>query len=155
MAAGKTYDVMINGPAANAPALPVYDRELSLSGNAIDRDAGMLAYIGINGAGLPAAVGPGGAAHVKLRCRQHAYPSLLAGKSFSVSDASKGVIANDVNVYGVAVLTAATSGVSSGRQRHVHLHAEFRLDRGHATRFTYCANGQLREGHRSSDHWPR
>ena len=53
MAAGKTYDVMINAPAASttAPALPIFDRELSLSANAIARDAGMLAYIGINGAG--------------------------------------------------------------------------------------------------------
>ena len=53
LAAGKTYDVKINVPAAGGKALPVYDRELSLSGNAIARDAGMLAYIGANGAGLP------------------------------------------------------------------------------------------------------
>src|SRR5437016_6578257 len=48
--AGKTYDVMINVPATGAAALPVYDRELSLSGNATARDAGMLAYISVNGA---------------------------------------------------------------------------------------------------------
>src|SRR6266550_4339445 len=42
--AGKTYDVMINVPAAGAAALPVFDRQLSLSGNATARDAGMLAY---------------------------------------------------------------------------------------------------------------
>src|SRR5205807_8345984 len=42
MAAGKVYDVMINAPAAGAPALPVYDRELSLSSNAVGRDSGML-----------------------------------------------------------------------------------------------------------------
>jgi hypothetical protein len=34
MAAGKTYDVMINVPAAGATALPIFDRELSLSANA-------------------------------------------------------------------------------------------------------------------------
>ncbi len=55
MAAGKTYDVMINVPAAGATALPIFDRELSLSANATARDAGMLAYISVNGAGLPAA----------------------------------------------------------------------------------------------------
>ena len=56
MAAGKIYDVMINGESTSgttiapyANALAVYDRELSLSGNATERDAGMLAYIGING----------------------------------------------------------------------------------------------------------
>src|SRR5882762_5312398 len=46
MAAGKTNDVMIN--AANTPArttaLPIFDRELSLSSNATGRDGGMLAY---------------------------------------------------------------------------------------------------------------
>src|SRR6267143_5669696 len=58
MAAGKVYDVMINAPAAGAPALPVYDRELSLSSNAVGHDSGMLAYIGVNGSaqlGAPAA----------------------------------------------------------------------------------------------------
>jgi len=63
MAAGKTFDLLINGQSTSttgiAPyknALAVYDRELSLSGNATERDAGMLAYIGINpSAGLPAA----------------------------------------------------------------------------------------------------
>jgi len=51
--AGKTYDVMINAPTTVTSAFPVFDRQLSLSGNAIGRDTGMLAYIGINGAGLP------------------------------------------------------------------------------------------------------
>ncbi len=55
MAAGKTYDVMINVPAAGATALPIFDRQLSLSANATARDAGMLAYISVNGAGLPSA----------------------------------------------------------------------------------------------------
>jgi len=53
LAAGKTYDVMVNAPATGATALPVFDRELSLSGNAIARDAGMLAYIAVNGAAAP------------------------------------------------------------------------------------------------------
>ncbi len=65
MAAGKVYDVMINGQstyrhshiAPYSNALPFYDRELSLSGNATERDAGMLAYISINGGALPAATG--------------------------------------------------------------------------------------------------
>src|SRR6266853_3854464 len=52
--AGKTYDVMINAPATVTTALPVFDRQLSLSGNGTARDAGMLAYIGINGSALPA-----------------------------------------------------------------------------------------------------
>src|SRR2546430_13368037 len=50
--AGKTNDVMINVPSATT-ALPIFDRELSLSANSIARDAGMLAYISVNGAALP------------------------------------------------------------------------------------------------------
>src|SRR5256885_16118867 len=58
MAAGKTYDVMMNIPVGNpvtlpAPALPVFDRQLSLSGNGNARDAGMLGYISINNGALP------------------------------------------------------------------------------------------------------
>ena len=64
MAAGKTFDVMVNVPAtptgaAAPPSLPVYDRELSLSANSSVRDAGMLAYIGVNGAALPGVAGAG------------------------------------------------------------------------------------------------
>src|SRR5437870_9243030 len=84
MPAGKTNDVVINVPASGGTALPVFDRELSLSGNAIGRDTGMLAYIGANGAGLPAAVAIGGAV-----ARNDPYPSLVAGQTFTVSDPSK------------------------------------------------------------------
>src|SRR5207237_5623588 len=105
MAAGKTYDVMIDVPAAGASALPVYDRELSLSGNATARDAGMLAYLGVNGAGVPAAPAFTGAV-----ARADTYNSLIAGKTLQVADPGKGVIANDTNVYGVHLLTQAASG---------------------------------------------
>ena len=40
LAAGKTYDVSINAPATVTTALPIYDRELSLSANATGRDGG-------------------------------------------------------------------------------------------------------------------
>src|SRR6266478_5258652 len=105
MAAGKTYDVMVNVPAAGGTAIPVFDRQLSLSANAISRDAGMLAYIGVNGAGLP--VTPSIAAAV---ARPDTYNSLIAAKTLTVSDPAKGVIANDTNVNGVTVLTAPANG---------------------------------------------
>src|SRR5882762_3733267 len=54
MAAGKTNDVMINVPTSTS-ALPIFDRELSLSSNATGRDGGMLAYISVNGTAAPAA----------------------------------------------------------------------------------------------------
>ena len=53
MAPGKTYDVTINVPPAGSTALPIFDREGSLSGNGRERDAGMLAYISVNGASAP------------------------------------------------------------------------------------------------------
>ncbi|PYU56719.1 MAG: hypothetical protein DMG56_23455, partial [Acidobacteria bacterium] len=100
LAAGKTYDVMVNVPtAAGATALPVYDRELSLSANAIARDAGMVAYISVNGSGLPAAPAFAGAI-----ARPDTYNSVLAGQTLTVSDPGKGLIANDTNVFGVQVV---------------------------------------------------
>jgi Bacterial Ig domain len=105
MAAGKTYDVMINGPAAGSTALPVYDRELSLSGNSISRDAGMLAYISVNGAALPSA-----SALANAVANNDTYKSIVPGQTFTVSDPGKGVIANDVNVSGVQVAVAPTQG---------------------------------------------
>ncbi|HEY2684752.1 MAG TPA: choice-of-anchor D domain-containing protein [Steroidobacteraceae bacterium] len=104
MAAGKTYDVMINGPSSGAPALPLFDRELSLSGNAVNRDAGMLAYIGVNGATPPAS--PATAA---AQANPDTY-QVIPGNTLNVADPSKGVIANDVNIYGVRVTVAPTQG---------------------------------------------
>ena len=107
MSAGKTYDVMINGSAPTTPlppALAVYDRELSLSANAIGRDAGMLAYISINGSGLPPA------AAIKPAVANPDSYLVVPSETLTVSDPAKGLIANDVNVYGVKVSTAPTQG---------------------------------------------
>jgi Bacterial Ig domain len=108
MVAGKTFDLMINAPAAGAPALPIFDRELSLSGNQIERDAGMLAYIGVNGGAAPVAsstaVANPDTYNSVITCTTAPCPMV------TVSDPSKGVIANDVNVYGVKVLTPPTNG---------------------------------------------
>jgi hypothetical protein len=106
MAAGKTYDVMINVPTAGGTALPIFDRELSLSGGGSARDAGMLAYIGVNGAGLPTL--PSSATGAVAN--PDSYSSVIAGQTLTVYDPSKGVIANDINVYGVKVLTAPAQG---------------------------------------------
>jgi hypothetical protein len=91
MAAGKTYDVMINVPAGTT-ALPVYDRQLSLSANATAHDAGMLAYISVNGAGLPVAASGAAVANADT------YNSMITGQTLTISDPSKGVIANDINI---------------------------------------------------------
>jgi len=67
LAAGKTYDVLINAPASGAAALPVFDRQLSLSTNN-HRDGGMQAYIGVNGGGLPAVAGTTATANPDCHC---------------------------------------------------------------------------------------
>ena len=120
MAAGKTFDVMINVPATPAgatapPSLPVFDRELSLSANSSERDAGMLAYIGVNGGGLPVAAGTG--VFTAAKANNDTYNSVPACLSTAtsciavvVSDVSKGVMGNDVNVYGVQLLAAPKNG---------------------------------------------
>ncbi len=108
MAAGKTYDVMINVPATGGTALPIFDRELSLSGNAVSRDAGMLAYIGVNGAGAPAfTVATANAvadAYNVLTCAAAPCTPLR------VADPSRGVIANDTGVFNVRATVQPTQG---------------------------------------------
>jgi hypothetical protein len=161
MAAGKTFDVLINAPAAaasgNTPALPIFDRELSLSGNSSTRDAGMLAYISVNNStssnALPVAAGTGIFAAATAVADN--YSGLVAGKVFSVTDASKGVIANDINVYGVTLLLAPTGGTLTCNAQPQNPtpgicgNGTFTYTpSGTATsdNFTYCANGSVTAG---------
>jgi hypothetical protein len=157
MAAGKTYDVMINVPAAagsctpvppatactGAP-LPVFDRELSLSGNAIGRDAGMLAYIGVNGAGLPAS--PAFAAAVANTDTYNSVITCTATpcKAITISDPGKGVIANDVNVYGVQLLAAPTGGTVTLAADGTFVYTPNVATTSDS--FSYCANGSVTAG---------
>ncbi len=143
MAAGKVFDVMVNVPATPTgatapPSLPVYDRELSLSGNSSVRDAGMLAYIGVNAATLPVATGTGVFAAAKAN--NDTYNSLVAGQTFSVTDTSKGVTANDANVYGVTLLTQAASGVVTLNANGTFTYTPNTGSTATSDSFTYCAN---------------
>ena len=148
MAAGKTFDVMINGQSTSgttvanyANALPIYDRELSLSGNATERDAGMLAYISINGGGLPTAAGTG--VFSAAKANPDTYNSLVAGQTLSVLDPSKGLIANDVNVYGVTLLAAATNGTVTLNKNGTFTYTPNTGSTATSDTFTYCANGTV------------
>jgi hypothetical protein len=148
MAAGKTYDVMVNVPAAGSTPLPVYDRELSLSGNAINRDAGMLAYVGVNGAALPA-TGVFSAANTAVQAVADTYNAVIAGQTLTVSDPSKGVLANDINVSGAKVVTggvACTTATCATTGGLVALapNGTFTYTPNSGTTsdsFTYCGNG--------------
>jgi hypothetical protein len=119
MAAGKVFDVMVNVPAPPAgasapPDLAVFARDLGLSANSSVRDSGMLAYIGVSGAALPVAAGSGVFAPAAANADTYAgvVPCPVGSTCipFVVSDPSKGVIWNDVNVYGVTLSSAPTSG---------------------------------------------
>ncbi len=135
MAAGKTFDALINVPAAGGTALPVFDRELSLSANKINRDAGMLAYIGVNGAGLPAASGLGAAL-----ANLDTYNAVIPGQTLTISNPGKGVIANDVNVYGVKVVTAPTKGTLTLNSDGTFTYAA-NSTWATSDSFVYCGNG--------------
>ena len=111
--------------------MPVFDRELSLSGNAIGHDTGMFGYLNVNGALLPAA-----APWARRSCIADTYNSVVPGQTLTVSDPSKGVIANDTNVYGVQVRGDAPAGLT------LNADGTFTYT-GAPTTFTYCANGTV------------
>lgn len=129
LAAGKTYDVMVNAPAVGSSALVVFDRQLSLSGNATARDAGMVAYISVNASQLPAAP-----AFTPAAANPDTYNSLIAGQTLTVSDPARGLLANDINVTGVRVSGAMPAGLmlnSDGTFTYT----------GSPVVFAYCGNG--------------
>ncbi len=107
LAAGKTYDVLIDAPAplsgaAALPALPVFDRQLSLSANN-QRDGGMQGYINVNSALAPTP------AQASAVANPDTYV-VLPTTPLAISDPGKGLIANDVGVYGVQVKTLPVHG---------------------------------------------
>jgi hypothetical protein len=142
MAAGKTYDVMINVPAAGSKALPVYDRELSLSGNETARDSGMLAYIGINGTQPPVTSSLPPAPAVAM---PDSY-AIVAGQSLTVSDQSRGVIANDFGVYEAQLLAAPAHGAVQLNANGTFAYYPTAGTAFATDTFTYCANGTVKAG---------
>jgi hypothetical protein len=151
MAAGKTFDVMINGQSTSgttitpyASALAVYDRELSLSANATVRDAGMLAYIGIDGKNPPIATGST-ATPVAAAANPDSY-SLAPGVTLTVSDPGRGVIANDRGVFTVEVLAPPTNGTVLLNPNGTFVYYPTAGSTATSDTFTYCANGRVTAG---------
>ena len=128
LAAGKTYDVALNIPTGSTP-LPVFDRQLSLSANATARDAGMLAYLGINGSTVPTGL------TATAQANPDTYNSVISGQTLTVSDPGKGVIANDINISGVQVFGTAPTGLT------LNADGTFVYTAGTPTSFMYCGNG--------------
>jgi hypothetical protein len=128
LAAGKTYDVLINAvnTQGNQDALPVFDRQLSLSTNN-QRDGGMQGYIGVNGS-LPTAAG------LVAQANPDSY-FVVAGNTLTVSDPAKGLLANDVGIYGVQISGPLPNGLN------LNSDGTFTYT-GPPTSFNYCGNGQ-------------
>src|SRR6185503_5339593 len=122
--AGKTHDVMINAPATDVP-LAVFDRQLSLSTNNM-RDGGMQAYINSTAGSDPLAT-----AAVANPDRYYK----IAGNTLIVSDQGKGLLANDVGVYGVGVVGATPAGLT------LNSNGTFSYTGAPGETFTYCGNG--------------
>src|SRR5215469_4375867 len=151
MAAGKTYDLMINGESTSstatiapyANALGVYDRELSLSAKATARDSGMLAYISINGAPPPVS-SSGSLTPVAAVANADSYV-FTPGEVLTVSDPSRGVIANDQGVYIVELLTPPLHGTVTLSPDGTFVYYPTAATTTTDT-FTYCANGRVTAG---------
>ncbi len=104
LSAGKTYDVVVKPSVTSGsydPAtFPIFDRSLGLSANN-QRNGGMQSYLQVNGGALPSAV--------TAVANPDTY-YLMSGTNINVSDPAKGVIANDVGVYSVQLLSAPANG---------------------------------------------
>jgi hypothetical protein len=105
--AGKVYDVIVH-PATSTPATygagayVVFDRELSLSSDASRHDSGMQAILQVAGGAIAGA-------SASAQANPDRY-FLVPGKTLSVTDPTKGVVANDVLINGVQVLTPPAGG---------------------------------------------
>ena len=108
LAAGKVYDVRLSPPTSGTPAsyskanYPLYDRQLSLSANN-QTDGGMHAILQISG----------GVSLAPITQTATVNPDsyfINPNVTLTVSDAAKGVVANDLGVYGVQVLQGPTGG---------------------------------------------
>ncbi len=136
LAAGKTYDVLMNAPASG-PALPVYDRQLSLSTNN-QRDGGMQGYISVNGSALPSMT-----ATIVSASNKTYY--CVAGTTLAVTDPSSGVLADATGANG-AVLVTPTSLIGGDTSLVFQSNGTFSYtppssDCGGS--FTYLVNGTL------------
>ena len=137
-AAGKVFDIIVSPPSASGSFIsatyPTWDRSLALGTNS-QRDGGMQAILDVNDAGA-----------AKLTTAQASYVAVAVadkyayapGVTLKVSDPGKGVIANDINVYGVKISTLPTSGTVTLYPNGTFTYVPTGSG---ADSFGYCANG--------------
>src|SRR6266436_8660954 len=109
-AAGKVFDIIVSPPQAGgafvSATYPTWDRSLALGTNS-QRDGGMQAILDINDASAARLATAQMSYTVAVVADKYAY---APGVTLKVSDPGKGVIANDINVYGVQVSTLPGAG---------------------------------------------
>jgi hypothetical protein len=142
-AAGKVYDVLVSPPQTKTSGMydtatyPIFDRSLALATNglAINGGGGMEAVLDVSDVGAANLAATNSVA--KANADTYAY---APGVTLKVSDPGKGVIANDVNVYGVQLSTPAGAGTVTLYPNGTFTY----VPTGSSTdSFGYCANGAV------------
>jgi hypothetical protein len=136
-AAGKVYDVLVSPTQTVAgtydtATYTTFDRSLALSTNS-QRDGGMQAVLDV--ADTSAALLTAANSTAMVNPDTYAY---APGVTLTVSDPGKGVVANDINVYGVQVSTLPTSGTVTLYPNGTFAYVPTGSG---ADSFGYCANG--------------
>jgi hypothetical protein len=139
-AAGKVFDVIVSPPQAGgaftSATYPTWDRSLALGTNS-QRDGGMQAILDVHDTNPATTLA---SAMAVANPDKYAY---APGVTLKVSDPGKGVIANDINVYGVQVLATTTAGALTLYPNGTFTYAPTGSG---ADSFTYCANGNVTAG---------
>ncbi len=137
-AAGKVFDVIVSPPSASgsftSATYPTWDRSLALGTNS-QRDGGMQAILDVNDAGAARLATAQMSYTVAVVADKYAY---APGVTLKVSDPGKGVIANDINVYGVQVSTLPGAGTLTLYPNGTFTYVP--TGSGNDS-FGYCANG--------------
>jgi hypothetical protein len=140
-AAGKVYDVIVSPTQTtagtyNSAVYQIFDHSLDLSTNG-QRDGGMQAVLDVNDAS--ATTNKLVAANSTAVANPDTY-AYAPGVTLTVTDPGKGVVANDVNVYGVQVLAPPATGTLTLYPNGTFTYVP---PASGTVTFTYCANGTV------------
>jgi hypothetical protein len=140
LAAGKVMDVIVSPPQSAAGTYAsgtyvIYDHSLSGLSTDNQRDGGMQVVLDVADTGSTLLSATKASAVANPDAYQYA-----PGVTLTVSDPGRGVIANDVNVYGVQLLAAPTAGTVTLNPNGTFTYAPTGSGTDH---FTYCANGTV------------
>ena len=137
--AGKVFDVIVSPTQTTAgtydsATYAVFDRSLALGTNS-QLDGGMQAVLDVNDSNAAKLT----AANSTAVANPDTY-AYAPGVTLTVSNPGRGVVANDVNVYGVQLLTQAGAGRVTLYPNGTFTYAPTGTG---PDQFTYCANGSV------------